>query len=351
MKFKLTLLLLSCCIAVAQGESRPDDVAWEKLRQQSINRQRRIIYNNDGNEPVYLCKTASKEELLGYRTTALAGSQVDSIFYCTWSSGFGMFTHLTKVGQVYTSREGRYTNNCMPEFVRKEIDPLQVMVEFAHQQKMELFWSFRVNDTHDGSPADYGPVLFRANTLKQTHPEWLMGSKEKRPKYGAWSAVDFGVPEIRDLAFRYCEEVCQNYDVDGIELDFFRHAFFFKCSGKGAACGAAELDQMTSLMQRIRKMTEEVGRKRGRPLLLAVRVPDSVEYCKFIGLDLERWLQGGLLDLLMVSGYTQLNPWEYSVQLGHKYGVKVYPSLDESASRMRRRENCAQAWRRIVVAP
>jgi len=30
-----------------------------------------------------------------------------------------------------------------------------------------------------------------------------------------------------------------------------------------------------------------------------------------------------------VTGYTQLNPWEYSVRLGRKYGVKVYPSLDE----------------------
>jgi hypothetical protein len=28
-----------------------------------------------------------------------------------------------------------------------------------------------------------------------------------------------------------------------------------------------------------------------------------------------------------------LNPWEYSVQLGHRYGVKVYPSLDESRVR------------------
>src|SRR6185369_893591 len=49
----------------------------------SKQRQRRIIFNNDGNEPVYLCKTASKEELLRSRTTPLIGTQVDSIFYCT----------------------------------------------------------------------------------------------------------------------------------------------------------------------------------------------------------------------------------------------------------------------------
>ena len=299
-------------------------------RQQAAARQRRVIFNNDGNEPVYLCKTTSPEELLSFRTTPLAGSHVDAIFYCTWSSGFGMFTHFTKVGQIFTTREGRFTNNCMPEFIEKRIDPLQVLVEFAHSNRMELFWSFRMNDTHDGSPTDYGPIMFRANKLKQAHPEWLIGSINKRPKYGVWSAADFGVPDIRDLAFRYCEEVCQNYDVDGVELDFFRHAFFFKSSGRGEPCTEAELSQMTELIQRIRKMTEDLGRKRNRPILLAVRVPDSVEYCRFIGLDLENWLKGNLLDLLVVAGYTQLNPWAYSANLGHKYGVKVYPSLDES---------------------
>ena len=76
-------------------------------------------------------------------------------------------------------------------------------------------------------------------------------------------------------------------------------------------------------------MTEELGRRRGRPILVAIRVPDSVDYCRFIGLDLEKWLSEGLTDLLIVTGYTQLNPWDYSVKLARKYGVKVYPSLDE----------------------
>jgi hypothetical protein len=137
------------------------------------------------------------------------------------------------------------------------------------------------------------------------------------------------LPQVRELAFAFCEEVCRNYDVDGIELDFFRHAFFFRCSADNKSCGAAELEAMTGLLRRIRAMTEAEGRRRGRPILVAIRVPDSMDYCRFIGLDLERWLREGLTDLLIVTGYTQLNPWEYSVKLGHKYGVKVYPSLDE----------------------
>ncbi len=320
--------ILSCSALAAEGPDT-NDAHWKSLRRQAVDRQRRIIFNNDGNEPVYLCKSVSKDELLSHRTRALAGTQVDSIFYCTWSSGFSMFTHNTRTGQVFGTREGRFTNNLAQAFLDQGVDPLKVMVDFGRRQGIEVFWSMRMNDTHDGSRTDYGPVMFRANRLKVQHPEYLIGSTNQRPRHGVWSAVDYGLPQIRDLAFAYCEEVCRNYDVDGLELDFFRHAFFFRCSASNQPCGAAELDAMTSLLRRIRNRAEELGRRRGRPILVAVRVPDSVDYCRFIGLDLETWLREGLTDLLIVTGYTQLNPWEYSVSLGHKYGVKVYPSLDE----------------------
>jgi hypothetical protein len=306
---------------------------WNSARAKAVNRQRRIIFNNDGNEPVYFCKESTEAELLASRTRALAESQVDSIFYCTWSSGFGLFTHHTSAGQVFNTREAMFKGNRTQDFLDRGIDPLSVMVKFAHQHGKELFWSMRMNDTHDAERNTYGPVMFRTNTLKRAHPEWLLGSREHPPKHGAWSGVDYGVKEIRELALSFCEEVCTNYDVDGLELDFFRHAIFFKTSAKGEPCSEADLNAMTELIERIRKLTEERGKIRSRPILVAVRVPDSVEYCKLIGLDLEKWLSKGLVDLLVVGGYTQLNPWEYSVQLAHKYGVKVYPSLDESRVR------------------
>jgi hypothetical protein len=310
-------------------DSSDQQSSWEHLHRRAVDRRRRIIFNNDGNEPVYFCKAATAAELLDARTTALEGSHVDSIFYCTWSSGFGLFTHDTKVGQVFNTEEAMFKTNRTQQFLDAGLDPLKVMIAFAHKRGIELFWSMRMNDTHDGARAEYGPVMFRANQLKQERPEWLIGAKDKPPRYGTWSAVDYGVPEIRELAFRYCEEVCQNYDVDGIELDFFRHAFLFRCSGRGEPCGEPELKAMSELMRRIRSMADQIGRKRGRPILVATRVPDSVEYCKIIGIDLEQWLGEKLVDLLVVSGYTQLNPWEYSVALAKKHSVKVYPSLDE----------------------
>jgi hypothetical protein len=343
-KMKLLTSLLAClvvglasaptCIAADNGRGPASIDELRVQRKQAANRTRRVIFNNDGNEPVYLCKDTTPEELLSHRTTPLIGSHVDSIFYCTWSSGFGLFTHGTKVGAVFATREKLFAKNLAPELIAAGTDPLRVMTDFGRKNGIEIFWSFRVNDTHDGSTAEYGPIMFAANQLKRDHPDWLIGSPAQKPKFGAWSAVDFARTEVRDLAFKYVEEVCQKYPVDGVELDFFRHPVLFKRPAQsGTACNDAERGLLSELLLRIRHMSEQEGLRRGRPILIAVRVPDSVEYCRAIGIDLEKWLGDGLVDLLVTGGYFQLNEWTHSVALGKKYGVKVYPSLDESRVR------------------
>jgi hypothetical protein len=188
-----------------------------------------------------------------------------------------------------------------------------------------------MNDTHDAWGSWYGEHLFPQ--LKKDHPEWLVASKDERAKHGGWSAMDFNYEEVRDLAVEFIEEVCKNYDVDGIEMDFFRHPLYFKNPAWGKDATKKELDKMTDMVKKVRQMTERVGLERGRPILVGVRVPDSVDYCRAMGLDIVRWLEEGLVDLMAVSGYFRLNPWKTSVELGHKYGVPVYPCLSETRMR------------------
>ena len=326
--------------------------ALRKQRNAAAARKRRIIFNNDGDDACYLNKKGTAEGLLEVRTTPLRGSQVDTIFYST-AACFPSFSHNTKVGEVFTCREKNYRHNSVPALIAQGTDPLRIMVKHCKKNAIEIFWSLRVNDTHDSSSAWYGPVLF--TQFKKDHPECIVGSKTKRPKHGSWSSVDYAQPAVRDLCFRIVEEVCQNYDVDGIEFDFFRHACFFKTVANGQPARQEELDMMTGLMRQVRAMTEREGMKRGRPFLVSIRVPDSVEYSKGIGLDVERWLSEGLVDMLVTTGYFRLNPWQYSVELGHKYGVPVYPCLSDSrvrdeTGRLRRRSlesyraRAAQAW-------
>ena len=351
----LTLALGGPLMAMESPVKVTNLAELRQARKIAAHRKRRIIFNNDGDETVYQLKEATEKAFLAARTAPLLGSQVDSIFYCTWSSGFSFFTHNTKVGQVFDTtanpkhphnKMGGFSRNKTADFIKQGTDPLKMMVKFCKQNDIEVLWSFRMNDTHDAWGSWYGEHL--VPQVKKDHPEWLVSPLKKgakpgstsvedyeRSKHGGWSAMDFNHKGVRDLAVKLIEEVCENYDVDGIEMDFFRHLIYLKNPAWGKDATQAELDKMTSMVRRVRKVTERVGLKRGRPILVGVRVPDSVDYCKAMGIDIVRWLAEDLVDILAVTGYFRLNPWEVSVKLGHKYGVPVYPCLSETLLRDR----------------
>ena len=302
-------------------------------RSRLAHRPKRLLFDNDGCDAAYFPATldATAENLLSIRTTPLTETHVDALCYCTISSGFGLFTHNTKVGQVLEHDlgmlEGR--RNITTDLINQGTDTLRVMVDYCHAHNLECFWSMRMNDTHDGAHRPDKPYpLFPK--LKQQRPELLNGTFKERPRHGSWTSVNYALPEVRDLAFRYIEEVCRSYDVDGIELDFFRHMSYLKSVAWGGEASAAERRGITDLMRRIRAVTEETGLRRGRPLLLAARVPDSAEYARRVGLDLEAWMREGLVDIMIGSGYFRLNPWQEWVALGKPYGTAMVAGLSES---------------------
>jgi len=301
-----------------------------RQRRQAAGRRRRIIFNNDGNSIAYALKEVSAEALLADRTKGLLGTHVDSIFYCTWSAGLALFTHKSALAEPFVATTGVFKANLTKQFRDRGLDPLQIMVEFCRANGIEFFWSMRMNDIHDAFPQ--WPEMI--SQFKKDHPQLLFGTPEEPPPFGMWSGLDYGEPEVRERAFRLLEDVCERYDVDGVEMDFMRHVPHFRCNAKGEDCTQKERDIMTGLARRVREMTERVGLARGRPLLVAVRIPGSVPCCEAAGLDVTRWLEEDLVDVL-VPGEWELSPWEDWVALGRRHGAPVYPCLSWSPSRKR----------------
>ena len=324
---------------------------YREMRQEKLNQSRPVIHNNDGCDaylfPLKVSSDYSNQPRTGrkpgpqvdyefsvpnfleLRSAGLKGSDVSTISYCTITSSFGQFTHNTNVGEFLTlthQRPGK--RNVVPEFVKLGTDPLEVTSKYAHENGFEFFWSNRINDTHDSGHRPDKPYE-RWSKLKTEHPEYLFGSPGEKLPHGRWSSVDFNQSEIRNLCVQYYTEVCENYDVDGIELDFFRHCYLFKEVARGEVATAEQLAMLTDMLAKIREMTEKVGMKKGKPILILVRIPDSVEYCRGLGIDIEAWMGKGLVDIVVGSGYFRLNSWDYLVARGHKYGVKVFAGLSE----------------------
>lgn len=322
------VLVILLALAASAAVSAQDDLAaMRAARREAAHRTRRIIMNNDGNDCRNPAPDAPRtpESFLAKRTSPLVGSQVDAVFYCT--GVFNLYTHHSDETEP-RGHGDRGAVDWAYEMGNNGPDSLEVMTAFCHEQGWECFWSMRMNDTHDSSD---GRLLCQ---WKTDHPDLLMGARDDGFRYGGkrWSAVDYGKPEVRDKVFRILADVATRYDVDGLELDFFRHPVYFKPQMTGDPVTQEHCDRMTSLPRRVRAMTEEVAFERGRPMLIAVRVPDSLGYSRATGLDVERWLQEDLVDIVTGTGYFHLEPWENLVALGARYEVPVYACL--SASRL-----------------
>ena len=328
------LVLLGCMNSFCQ-ESNDNKLKEYRRHREVMAAKERVIFNNDGNDAYQVFPAAWKittENLLKLRTTPLKQTGVTTISYCTISSSFGQFTHNTKTGEILKAlspfARKQKTKNIVLDLLQKNTDPLKIMVEFSRKNGYEIFWSMRMNDTHDVVHRAAKPY-YRWSKLKQEHPEYMMGSMQAPLPNGRWSAMDFSRPEIRQLVVQYIKEVCNNYDIDGIELDFFRHLLLFKKVAQGSVADKTELDMLTDMMEQIRSVTEQAGLKRGRPILLSIRVPDSPEYCKAVGIDLSEWCRKKLVDIIIGSGYFRLNPWQEWVKFGKKHKVKVIAGLSE----------------------
>jgi hypothetical protein len=305
----------------------------------ALQRPRRLLFNNDGNDAVHFPKhlEPTDENFWAQRSTPLLDSHVDSIFYCT-NRGIGLVTHRSRVNEmlVKETREkaGPYADkrNIVADLHQRGTDPLKLMSEFCRRHDKELFWSMRMNDIHD---ALNGSMM---SAFKKDHPEALFGTPREPPPYrgysdlwggdkgtvwGGYSGVDYGQAVVRELVHATVAEVLANYDLDGIELDFCRSPVLFKSHAWNRGVTEEEKAALTALVRQIRRTADSCG----KPVLLAVHVPDSVDYCLSIGIDLETWLKEGLVDMLILGGDFLLNPWSQSVELGRRHGVKVYCSL------------------------
>ena len=319
-------------------------------RQQLTQRERRIIFNNDGDDIARLGRGAPREELVGQRlktrprnypqtadgllqvrTKMLIGTHVDAIwYYSTWGMKLhhsdGPFARL--YGCPDGALGGRSTINY--QAVRKATgkDCLEIMIDFCRQQGMEVFYSNRMNDVHDSfNPA----TLYH---LRKQHPQWCLSTREEGSKYAypdvrsCWSAWNFAIPEIRQATVAALREVCQTYDIDGIELDFFRHFVYFPETLEFKPVTAEHLSMMNDMMRQIRRVADEEGRRRGRPILLAGRCLEDIALSKHSGLDVATWLQEDLVDMLSVVASTEHTPpLNQITAFARRYQAPVYPLL------------------------
>jgi len=351
----MTMIVLA--FVMASGDVVPvhaaDETSLTEARKRAARRQRRIIYYDDGAQTSR--SYDSPETFLETRLNQIIDTQVDSVWYCTSSSGTIMGTHLSKTGENYADLPadvGGYVGQLRKQVLALKAagtETLRLAIDFCHQRDMEILFSLRMNDIHDSfSPAEMPQ-------WKREHPEFVLGKPEDKSKYPEsdprwfWSAWNYEIPEVREKIFRVLEDVCQRYDVDGLHLDYWRHIKFFPPTQELQPVEPRHVEMMNDFLRRIRQMTEREGQRRGRPLIIAASVPLTVERSLFVGLDIKTWLKEDLVDVLAGDGgYT---PQAMAPQvrkltaLTHQYGVPFYPCISRKGMVKGPLDSTVEAWR------
>ena len=83
------------------------------------------------------------------------------------------------------------------------------------------------------------------------------------------------------------------------------------------------------MIRKARAVCDREALRRGRPVLIAIRVPDSFDFAKAIGLDWEQWLREELIDIVIGADYLKFKPWSHLARIGHKYNVPVYAGIEQ----------------------
>lgn len=261
---------------------------------EQIERQRRVVVNFDAIHGDLNFTDIPPSDLVKLSLTFADDpeSQIDSIWW-NWGEGH-QSPYPSKVMPLYDHDGYR-------KWVEEGVDIMRIFLEATRERGLEAFYSYRVN----GSDNDL--VVTREIPMKKRHPEWLLAGPWAPDRKIFW---DFRNREIRDYKLSILREVVENYDFDGIEIDFARGPITLPLGQQWKY-----RHHLTDFMSKVRHLTLEAAEQRGRPILLAARLPASIEGCRIDGIDIETWTSRQLLDIIVlgcrsfegdVAGYRRL---------------------------------------------
>lgn len=186
------------------------------------------------------------------------------------------------------------------------VDWLAETSKACRQRGVAPWVSIRMNDLHGHK--NFGGSFFN-------HP--LLGRREMRLHHSTYPSMsgdltyreglNYELQEVRDMMFAQIKEVVEDYDFDGLELDWWRQPL---CCEPVAS--EKTVAMMSDWFRGIRALTERRAAKTGRPFYFGMRLPGRLESLRAIGVDVVALCHDGTLDFLCPSAF-----WRTSWDMPH----------------------------------
>ncbi len=265
-------------------------------------RKKRTIYFNDARHYyLFVFEPPMTMEDAWRPVDEVAGTPVDTFIYGV-ERGDGLF-YPSKVGMQFGDDKRPFTMAAywrtwenMKSLEARGLDPLKVLIDRAHEKGMDFFTSLRMSS--------FGRMP---------------------PKFRVPEGRGLAQPEVRDHQFAVLEELTNEYDVEGVELDFAAAP-----GGMPLCLRPEDVNEytpvLTDYVRKISKMVRASGKEVG------VRVYPIEAMCRERGLEAAKWIEEGLVDYVVPMLYLDFTldpdmPIDWLIEKAHARDVPVYGIL------------------------
>ncbi|MFI4910927.1 MAG: LamG-like jellyroll fold domain-containing protein [Sedimentisphaeraceae bacterium JB056] len=290
----LCILLISTCVCYSERPTSPF----------------KVLYSNDTTN-IYSCISPYQTVASPFNSEKLRASVDETV-------GTGVEVHMLQPGvcwvpwwksTVYPAPDHYFwfmnTYQVNPDsfgmYMINDGDVVQVFVDRCREKGLTPFISFRLNDGHRLDNVNDLPGQIPSGACNNITPFY-----KNNPDYRIGDNLDswyervqnWAIPAVREYKLASIEEICENYDIDGLELDFMRMCSFFDTS---ATTSFERANIMTSVIADVRGYLDD-NTAEGDYKWLCVRVPCYISTHDALGIDLPSMVAAGV-DMVNLSSY------------------------------------------------
>ena len=264
-----------------------------------MSRDHEVMFYTDGRHTsVYLYEPPMDIKQYVEPIDELVDLSVDTITYAVGDCS--VLLYATKVGERWGHNVDltdhdiwwRAAQNAA-RMIERGIDPLLLVCEHAQRRGFQFLPSLLLNMIH--TPHDR-VTNCRVADFTTRHPEWRVGAEPDYPeaRFDNPDRLSFAVPEVRANRLAVIAELVEDYPGDGIELNMQDYAPFI---GRGEV--AEHTETLTQWMREIRRLCDAAATAQQRRKRLVVRIGANLAGNKAMGMDVETWIEEGIVDTLI----------------------------------------------------
>lgn len=210
-------------------------------------------------------------------------------------------------------------------------DFMKVQEEATHEAGKLFFISYRMNDHHGMNLLDNpsSASVIWTSKFQVEHPEYRI--KQVQNGFGLTQyMLDFQYEEVREYKLAMIQELINNYDIDGLLLDFLRSPAYFNLS----TTTAEQREQIiTEFVAKVKAMLDAKSAQTGKAYYFGVVIPLTDTINADCGINVDMLYDAGVRIFTFWDYYMTVQDYDWLEEVKSDYpDIIAYAEVSQATS-------------------